>query len=260
VVSTMAGLDLMGAAGGFFDLGGFLNLLIGVLILFIVAIIAWKAGLVDRLLKKYQTITINFENRQGNLVLTDIDRAQSVSDKDGTVYKLKNRKTTTNAPPLKFIHRTNGGQNVVLMFFPDRDEGYPLDVQMVTAKKLLDEAKEEYYIKVGRAPDTVKELESALLLLDAKEKIRFLPVVDESSINLVMTQLQKVDERYTSRFGKIMQYMPIITTAVLALVMIVGFYLIAGKVDDMDFTVTCASSAVNTAAQAVKDVLPVEMP
>lgn len=251
-------MDIMGEAAGFFDFGLMIYMLMGVVGVCVVLVIIWKIGVLDRLLKRYQTKVICFENRQNRLLFMGVDRAQSEIDNGTSVYKLKGRGIKVNPPALNLIHNANG-ENVVFMFFPDRDEGYPLDIQIVTARALIEEATELYKEENNQEPETKEELLQALLLLDKVEKVRFMPVVDESGMNLVMTELQHVEDRYSTRFEKIAKYMPLIAVGFVLLIMIIGYYLIAGKMDDIDFTVTCGTTAV-TAMDTIRDTMPVELP
>lgn len=236
----MGAFDIFGGLN--FDVSPLMQGLIGILIFAVIGAVAYFSGVLDELMGKWKTVVVCFEKRQGRIVFTGIDKAWPHRVEGELTYSLKKRKINIPPPSLDHIHLVNGN-NWVFMYFPDRDEGHPFSLEMHNTDNLLKQAMEGVTTKV----ETKQELIDVLKTLDDKNLMNFNPVVEDSTVNLVTTQLQKIAMRYESGLEKIMKYMPVIATVFTIFVIILGCWLVMGKMDEMQFTVTC----VNSASQAV---------
>lgn len=251
-------LDILGTLNIGAGLGGLVWVFIAVGLLGVIATFMYITGRLDGVLGRYKTKCLCFEKRQGRLVLIGIDRAWSHTVQGDMVYSLKQRKININPPELEYIH-TFGGENVVFLYFPNRTEAHPFNMKLRDSREMMELAIGKAK-SIDKATDTAEELLEAYDLLDDEYKMSFEPVVDESSLNLVTTQLQKNQGRYETTMDKLMRNMPVISTAILMFVIIIGFYLLVMKLDDIDFVVTCGSTVVQSAAEPVKNIIPGNLP
>ena len=247
---------------GVFDMfGGMVNItpimqgIGGLMLIVLIGAVAYFTGALDGLMGKYKTTVLCFEKRQGRIVFVGSDKAWPHRVEGEMTYTLKQRKINIPPPPIEYIHLVNG-INYVFVYFPDRDEGHPFALEMHNTENLIAQAMNG--IEQGKKIETKDELINALKTLDDKNLVKWNPVVEDSTVNLVTTQLQKNAMRYQSNLEKMMKYLPIVATIITLFVIIVGFWLVMGKMDDIDFTVTC----MNTAGEVAKQTIPYvpEMP
>ena len=242
-------IDISGIVISIIALGGMATLGVALYLL----------GILDGVLGRYQTITLCFEKRQGVPRLISIDNSGPMKKAGGTVYRLKKKKMEINPPALEFVHKV-GRKNILFLMFPDRDEAYPFNPEIMNYETLYDELEQEYIKKEHKVPETKAEMLEALKLLNIKEKIRFLPVVDNSSLNLVTTELRQNKDRYQNKFEAFMQqYGAYVGLVILVMITMIGYFMITGAISNISITANCAGVA-QTAGEQVSNNLPIELP
>jgi hypothetical protein len=262
----MAEVDLLGGVAGILDFGIIVwSLIFGLFVIGTVAILWWRGILFNSL----KTKALNFEKRQGRCVWTDVDQCGTVKLASGIKYKLKKRNTTVNPPPLEFIDRV-GGQDYIHLFWPDRDEAYPFVPKIWTADEIIEIANHAWIehttkrdgkgviLEEGHPPDPQEEFKDALRMVEDHRRIFFEPVVDESSINLLMAELATLEKMYGN---KILQWMkewgPTIMLLLGIVIFVFGILWIKDGIATMD--VTCVVENVQAAATAAAPRYP-ELP
>jgi len=232
----------------------------GGLIVIIVAL--YFFGFLDRFLGKYTTVTLCYEKRQGKLMLIDIDQSGPFNQRGETIYKLKKRKIQINPPALNYIQRDSTGRNILFLYFPDRNEAYPFIPQMLNYEDLLIELEAEYAREHNDTiPETKAEFLEALELLDKKQTMTFKPVVDDSSLNLLIAELQKNKERYQSKWETLLaKYGAWMAVIICAFITLVGYYMITGALRDLDIGVTVDVAGLMQGGAETPPESPLELP
>jgi hypothetical protein len=224
------------------------GLLIGAIII-VVILVLWKQG---KIWNKQKTIAFNWEERgaNGEMQLIDSDLSGTQKTEEGLKYKLKHRDRFVNPPPLKLINRLANGKDVVFFYWPDRDEAYAFKPRRFTADYIKGKANEAYKKAHEREPMTLEEFHEGLSLMQAQESIFFRPAIDESSANLVMTELSNINSLYSNKFMSMLkEWAPMIGLVLVVLITIVGFMWIKDGLSSMrivcDFAGTATEQAVN---------------
>lgn len=241
-------IDISGIAIAVMVFGGFAT----------VGVAMYLLGMFDGMLGRYQTVTFCYEKRQGVPRLISIDQSGPFKSGGSTVYKLKKKKMEINPPPLEYIHKV-GNKNVLFLMFPDRNEAYPFNPEILNYEKLYEELETTYKEKHNKTPETKAEVLEALKLLNEKEKIRFLPVIDDSSLNLLISELQKNRDRYQNKLEAFLQkYGAYVALVIIVMITMIGYYMVTGAISNISITANCAGVA-QTAGEQAKNMIP-ELP
>jgi hypothetical protein len=250
-------------------------------------------GLLDGLLKRYQTTALCYEKRRGNLVFVGADKLNAETVGGKLTYKFKARKhIRINVPNLNFLDLVKG-KNFLHMYISGRLEAHPIDLRIYTARNFREDAYNNYKSLFSREPETVKEALEAFNLVDIKdqylktllkdrepetleeletwidernrvETIQFMPIVNEAQLNLLAEQIAADKSTYATGWDKYKELMPIIGPVVFVFAFGIGLFLTFGKIDELIQTlqqfVVSVPEAASGGAQTVKDVIPVEMP
>ena len=229
--------------------------ILAAVILVIIILVLWKKGMIWN---KQKTIAFNWEERgaNGEMQLIDSDLSGTQKTEEGLKYKLKHRDRFVNPPPLKLINRLANGKDVVFFYWPDRDEAYAFKPRRFTKDYIVAQANEAFKKKhttetnAGTYPQTMAEFVEGLSLIEAGEAIFFRPAIDESSANLVMTELSNINSLYSNKFMSMLkEWAPMIGLVLVVLITVVGFMWIKDGLSTMHITCTAveaAQTAVNT--------------
>lgn len=237
--------------------------IIGILVLTAIILFLWKSG---RIWNNLKTVALNWEERgnSGDMTLVSQDLCGTQKSEMGIRYKLRQKNLFINPPPLKMISRI-GNKDLVNFFWADRDEAYPFMPRRFTKDYIVNEVENAYLLhttilnedgsvkEAGRKPQTKEEFIEGLALVEAGSMIFFKPVVDESSANLVMTEIANVNSMYSNKFlSMLKEWAPMIGLVLVVLITIVGFMWIKDGLSSMHITCT----AVETVAQQAVNNVP----
>jgi len=231
--------------------------ILGGVILLVVILVLWKKGMIWN---KQKTIAFNWEERgaNGEMQLIDSDLSGTQKTEEGLKYKLKHRDRFVNPPPLKLINRLANGKDVVFFYWPDRDEAYAFKPRRFTADYIVEKANEAYKKahtteeSAGTYPQDLEQFREGLALMQGQESIFFRPAIDESSANLVMTELSNINSLYSNKFMSMLkEWAPMIGLVLVVLITVVGFMWIKDGLSNMQIVCNVAETAAQTAANNI---------
>lgn len=288
----MGAFDIFSGVGS--SVGGIIVpvLIIGCLLaIMIYALFAF--GLLDGLLKRFQTTALCYEKRRGKLILVGVDKLHAETIGGKLTYKFKKRKELRiNVPDLDFLDLVKG-KNFVHMYITGRLEAHPIDPGVFTARNFREEAYANYQRLFGRNPQSLEDATEAFKLIDIDDRylrtilndrepqsleefekfvdernrldiIQFMPTVNESQLNLLAEQIAADKSTYATGWDKYKELLPILGPVIFVFAFGIGLFLTFGKIDELIQTIGGITSQVAaqapTAAETVKDVIPVEMP